>query len=135
MEQWYGNEVVMRLRKTLYGLKQSAYRFWIYLLTVIETLNCKRSKADPCLYYQWIKTGALLLWISWVDDCFITGPTAELMRLKGDIMSQVECDDGGEVNEFIGCKIDHNKELHKLKLTQPVLLQSFSDEFQMTGGQ
>jgi hypothetical protein len=50
-------------------------------------------------------------------------------------MSQVECDDGGEVDEFVGCKIDHNKELHKLKLTQPVLLQSFADEFQMTGGQ
>jgi hypothetical protein len=44
MEQWYGDDVVLRLRKTLYGLKQSAYRLWIYLLKVIETLKCNSPK-------------------------------------------------------------------------------------------
>jgi hypothetical protein len=76
---------------------------------VTEDFKCKRSKPDPCLYYKWTETGAFLLWISWVDDCFLTGPTSELLKLKSDILSQVECDDGGELEEFVGCKIDHKK--------------------------
>jgi hypothetical protein len=82
MEQHYGNNVFLHLCKTLYGLKQSAFRFWMFLLEIVGRLGCARSKADPCLYFRWTESGALLLWFSWVDDCFITGPTEELLALK-----------------------------------------------------
>jgi hypothetical protein len=129
MEKWYGNDVYLLLHKTLYGLKQAAYRFWMYLLTIVYCLKCSRSNADPCLYFKWTESDALLLWFSWVDDCFITGPAAELSQLKRDIMSKVDCDDGGEVKEFVGCKIDYDPNRKTMKITQPVLLQSFTDEF------
>jgi hypothetical protein len=38
-------------------------------------------------------------------------------------MQQVDCDDGGEIKEFEGCRVDINWALKTLKLTQPVLLQ------------
>jgi hypothetical protein len=117
------------LHKTLYGLKQAAYRFWMYLLKIVRGLKFNRSKADPCLYFRWTDTNALLLWFSWVDDCFITGPKKELIQMKKDIMDQMDCDDGGEITEFVGCKIDYHKVERKLRVTQTVLLQSFHDEF------
>ena len=134
MEAWYGTEVYLQLQKTLYGLKQAAYRFWMYLLTIVHSLGCTRSKADPCLYFKWTDTGALLLWFSWVDDCFLTGPTAELLGLKKEIMNEVECDDGGEIYEFVGCKVVYNRVQRTLQFTQPVLLQSFADEFDIAIG-
>ena len=38
----------------------------------------------------------------------------------------------GELKEYLGCKIDrHIDDLGWIKLTQPVLLQSFEDEFEI----
>jgi hypothetical protein len=93
--------VVLLLKKTLYGLKQ-AYRFWLFLLTFVRCLNFDRSKADPCLYYKWAKTGALILWFSLVDDCFMTGPTSEIVDNQTGNRGNVHCDDGGEVRELVG---------------------------------
>ena len=44
-------------------------------------------------------------------------------------MSQFECEDCGEMKEYVGCKIERDG--RTLKFTQPVLLQSFSDEFEL----
>ena len=40
-----------------------------------------------------------------------------------------DCDEVGKLNEYVGCKINFNQEEGWIKLTQPVLLQSFEDEF------
>jgi hypothetical protein len=76
MEKWYDSNVLLLLKKTLHRLKQAAYRFGLFLLTIVCCLNFGRSKADPCLYFNWTETGALLLWFSWVDDCLL------LVRLR-----------------------------------------------------
>jgi hypothetical protein len=102
---------------------------------IVGRLKCTRSKADPCLYFRWTDTGTLLLWFSWFDErFFITGPETDLLELKENIMKEVECDDSGEIQEFVGCKIDHDKEKRSMKITQPVLLQSFKDEFGVETG-
>jgi hypothetical protein len=46
-------------------------------------------------------------------------------------MKDMECDEAGELKEYIGCKIDINKDELTLQVTQPVLLQSFVDEFKL----
>jgi hypothetical protein len=43
--------------------------------------------------------------------------------------SRFECDDLGELNEYVGCKIDRNEDY--VKFTQPVLIQSYEDEFDL----
>lgn len=135
MEHHYPSNMVLHLKKTIYGLKQAAYRFWIFLLSIVHELGCSRSKADPCLYYKWTENGSLLMWMSWVDDCFLIGPKDEVMKLKQQIMNAVDCDDGGELTEYVGCKLDWDKEKGILKFTQPVLLQSFKDEFDTDGSE
>jgi hypothetical protein len=40
-----------------------------------------------------------------------------------------ECDDLGELNEYVGCKIDRDED--SVKLTQPVLIQSNEDGFDL----
>ena len=73
--------------------------------------------------------------LSWVDDCFITGPKEAALKLKQDMMCAADCDDGGELIEYVGCKIEHDREARVLKITQPVLLQSLSDEFDTEGSE
>ena len=90
----------------------------------------KRSVADPCLYYRW-NNGNLVLWLSWVDDLFVCGNKANVLPEVAKMKTKFKCDDGGPINEYIGCKVDYKPDEHMMKLTQPVLLQSFTDEFEI----
>lgn len=53
-EKYYVQDVVLKLQKTIYGLKQAAMAFWHKLLEAMGTLKNERSKADPCMYFKWI---------------------------------------------------------------------------------
>ena len=129
-EKYYQAGVVLRLLKTLYGLKQAALAFWRELLTAMLSMGFSRSKADPCLYFQWTASG-LVIWLSWIDDCLCVGQKAAVMKAKTEMMKRFDCDDVGELKEYVGCKIDRFDMEGKptIKITQPVLIQSFADEF------
>ena len=43
-----------------------------------------------------------------------------------------DCDKFGELTEFVGCKLDRTND--SLQITQPVLMQSFFDEFALLEG-
>eukprot|EP00957_Ditylum_brightwellii_P011071 839116-Ditylum_brightwellii.AAC.1 len=45
-----------------------------------------------------------------------------------------DCEEIGEMDEYFRCKIEYNREERYMKLTQPVLLQSFIDEFELEDG-
>ena len=51
------------------------------------------------------------------------------MGAKKQLMGRFDCDNIGELTEYIRCKIDRGDGW--MKLTQPVLLQSFEDEFDL----
>ena len=121
---------VLLLGRTLYGLKQSAKQFWRTLLMCFKSMNVLRSKVDPCLYYKWEPEG-LVIWLSWVDDCLVVGPKPAVMRARDEFMARFDCDDLGEVTEYVGCKLERNMEEGWLKLTQPVLMKSYEDEFDL----
>ena len=46
-------------------------------------------------------------------------------------MERFECEDVGDIVEYVGCKIEIDREKQTLKFTQPVLLQSYEDEFDL----
>ena len=46
-------------------------------------------------------------------------------------MEQMECDDTGIIQEYVGCKVHFDRANRTIKLTQPVLIQSFQDEFEL----
>jgi len=129
-EKFYPLECYLLLLKTLYGTKQAARAFWIKLLAAFKAMGYTRSKADPCLYYKWTEHG-LVVWISWVDDCLVCGSEEGVRIAKAQMMKQFECEDVGELKEYIGCKVERNKEEQWIKLTQPVLMQSYKDEFEI----
>jgi hypothetical protein len=78
---YYSGNVVLKLKRTIYGLKQAAYAFWRELLKAFKAMHFQRSKADPCLYYKWNDDG-LILWISWVDDCLVAGNEKQVLNTK-----------------------------------------------------
>jgi hypothetical protein len=58
----------------------------------------------------------------------VAGDKRAVEAVKEKMKSRFDCDDLGELNEYMGCKIDRNED--SLKFTQPVLIQSYEDEFE-----
>lgn len=61
----------------------------------------------------------------------IAGELKRVMEEKERMKKLFECDDIGEMTEFVGCKVDYDKVERSMKLTQPVMIQSFVDEFEL----
>ena len=79
--------------------------FWQELLKCMKSMKMERSTADPCLYFKWTEHGLVLI-ISWIDDNLILGSEKAVQETKDDLMSRFDCEDCGELNEYVGCKIE-----------------------------
>ena len=129
-EAYYPIDVLLLLLKTNYGLKQSAFEYWRVLLQALKGVGLKRSKADPCVYFRGTNNG-LNIWTSWVDDLLSIGNKTDVFEGREKLKEYFSLDEVGEVSEYVGCKTEHNKEAGYLQMTQPVLIQSFRDEFEL----
>jgi hypothetical protein len=128
-EEFYDKDKVLLLKKCLYGLKQAAMAFYRKLLAATSNIRLKCSSADPCLYYKW-EGERVVIMISWINDNMIVGPFDLVMKLKKDLIKQFECDDCGELTEYIVNKIKCVGE-DAIRLVQTVLTQSYEDEFEL----
>ena len=59
------------------------------------------------------------------------GRKGAIDEMKADLKKLFDCADEGEMREYVGCKLDVNKDERSMKITQPVLLQSYNDEFKL----
>jgi hypothetical protein len=123
--------IVLLSLKAIYGTKQAAIQFWKLLCHIMSMIFFRRSKADPGLHYMSTKAGLVIV-ISWVDDLLICGPTKSMVdKVKTDLKKHFELDETGKIKEYVGCKIEHDIEEGWMRLTQPVMIQSFQDEFKL----
>ena len=72
-------------------------------------MEFRKSWDDSCLYSNWTDDG-LVLWLSWMDDCLCLGEAEVVVKSKDGMLKRFDCDDIGEVKEYLGYKIDINKE-------------------------
>ena len=71
----------------------------------------------------------LIIWISFIDDMLVVCDEKYMAKIKQEFTSNVDCNDMGAMVEYIGTKKDTDYKKCKLKITQPVLVQSLRDEF------
>ena len=60
-----GRNKVLKLKKTLYGLRQIPRAFWKYMTSMIEICGIVQSKIDQCLFI-----GKKVMAIIYVDELF-----------------------------------------------------------------
>ncbi len=132
-ERHYKKGIVLRLLRCIYGLKQAAMALWRQLLKCMRYMKMERSTDDPCLYFKWDKQEKLVLMISWIDDNIIMVSQDVVKNTKQRLMQLFDCSDEGELKEFVGNQLTPTKN-GGIKFTQPVLIQSLSDEFDLPTG-
>jgi hypothetical protein len=119
---------MLKLLQTLYGLAQSAIQFWRKCRMAMDAMNLAKNAVDPCLFYQWVD-GQLIAILLWVDDFLILGPDELVPGVKEELLSLFNCKDIGEMNEYVGCRVERDRKAGWMRLTQPVKIQKFVDEY------
>ena len=134
LKNYYEEDEVLLLLVPIYGLKQAAMSYYEEANEGFESMRYHRSKVDPCLFYKWTMFG-LSMFTIWVDDNLAMAKEEGIEHVRKSFMSRFDVDDVGEMEEYVGCKIERgsNEKGPYFKLTQPVLLQSLTDELGING--
>ena len=97
-----GENLVLKLKKSLYGLKQSG-RNWNHVLdSYLTSEGFARSKSDNCVYVKTTNKSTTIL-IIWVDDIIIASSNLEsLTEVKRNLASRFKMKDLGVLSWFLG---------------------------------
>lgn len=97
---------VCRLRKSLYGLKQSPRAWFDKFTRVLKQDGYLQSQADHTLFIKHFTNGKITMLIVYVDDIVLTGNYEEEMRrLKLLLSKEFEIKDLGHLRYFLGMEV------------------------------
>ena len=107
---------VCRLRKSLYGLKQSPRTWFGKFSQAVEEFSMQKSKSYHFVFYRNSNSGIIIL-VAYVDDIFITGSDSKgISSLKSFLQSQFHTKDLGMLKYFLGIKVMQSK--HEIFFSQ-----------------
>jgi len=100
------NGDVVKVKKALYGFKQSALQWYEELRNTIIAEGWRPSQYDDCLYYNISNSGEIAILLTYVDDLVFTGSyTAELQRMKQSLLRKYPGRDIGVPEQLFGVRI------------------------------
>jgi Reverse transcriptase (RNA-dependent DNA polymerase) len=101
---------VLRLKRTLYGLKQSGRRWYQKLTHIfVDSMGFLRCDVDQAVFFK--KRGESLTVVAvHVDDCTIAASSMALIdQFKADLRKHVEVTDLGELHWLLGIEIRRDR--------------------------
>lgn len=128
-----GKNLVCRLNKAIYGLKQASRNWNQRFHDFICKLGFKRSEYDFCLY-QWSCDGVIVLVVIYVDDILIVSNSEKAISgIKKLFSTEFEMKDFQDVKSFLGLNIQRNKQAGTMTIDQRAYIQSVLERFGMDG--
>ena len=101
---------VCRLRKSLYGLKQSPRAWFGRFSQFMRKIGYKQSNSDHTLFLRH-QQGRVTALIIYVDDMVVTGnDTIEMDRLQKQLATEFEMKDLGTLKYFLGIEVARGSE-------------------------
>ena len=96
---------VCRLRKSLYGLKQSPRVWFGKFSQVVEEFGMQKSKYNHSVFYRNFSLSIILL-VVYVDDIVINGSDSKgILSLKSFLQSQFHTKDLGMLKYFLSIEV------------------------------
>ena len=121
---------VYKLNRGLYGLKQAARNFFLYLQDKLEEQGFKQSNLDACLFLH-----ERMLVLVYIDDCIFFSSSKEditdmLKKLRD---SGLEMEPEQDIAGFLGVLIKRQDKQGIMELTQTGLISRVIESMGLTG--
>eukprot|EP00253_Pinus_taeda_P034234 PITA_34234 len=123
---------VCRLKKSLYGLKQSPRQWYKKFDYCMMSQNYIRSEYDHCVYFKQLSNGMVIILVLYVDDMLLASKSIiEINRLKAQIARTFDMKDLGATRQILGMEIFRDRSNGKLWLSQQKYIEKILLRFGM----
>jgi hypothetical protein len=125
-------DLVCKLKRSLYGLKQSPRQWYKMFDSFMVAHDFKRSQFDSCVYIKFVNGSPIYL-LLYVDDMLIaTKSKKEITTLKVQLSSEFEMKDLSVAKKILGMEITRDRKSSLLFLIQHDYINKFIRRFNMT---
>lgn len=122
-------DLVCKLKKPLYGLKQSGQEWYRKLDTYLLSIRGQRTEIDPCVY-TFNKNSSKVILV-YVDGMILASRKQnELIKLKMKLEFKMQ--DLGPINHILGIDIERDELTGKFFLSQEQNVKTLVERFNMT---
>ncbi len=124
---------VCKLRKSLYGLKQSPRQWYAKIHEfLVRDLEFRSSSNDPCLYTRHKESNILIIAL-YVDDLLIAGNSkSDIEAIKAKLSNRFEMKDLGPAKLMLGIEINRDRSSRQLFVSQSNYTREILDRFGMS---
>ncbi len=114
------SNTVLRLVKTLYGLKQSGRRWYQKFKEILcDHLGFSQCDVDQAVFYRNDEKKGFMVIVVHVDDCTLAARNLEVIaKFKEELSQFVEVTDLGELHWLLGMEIKRDRHARTLHLSQ-----------------
>ncbi|KAI9162582.1 hypothetical protein LWI28_028704 [Acer negundo] len=110
LETYSKTNLVCKLKKSLYGLKQSPRAWFERFTKAVKRYGYSQCQTDHTLFVKHETAGKMAILIVYVDDIILTGNyDEEIQRLKVFLAKEFEIKDLGNLKYFLGMEVARSK--------------------------
>ena len=125
---------VVRLNRSLYGLKQASRSWHKHLVTRLKSLGFEQNLADACVF-RLIEAGSVsVIAVVHVDDIFAVGRKERCDRFCEDLGNLVPINNLGELRWYAGCHYSRDRVAGLLTISQKSFTEKTVKQFGVTAG-
>lgn len=126
-----GEELVCKLNKSIYGLKQASRNWNDTLDEWMREYGLKATRADACVYTK-RHQGETLVILVWVDDLILAGSNKRVVAdFKAAISRRFKMKDLGALEWILGFKIRRDRPKRKIEILQTAYIEQMLKRFGM----
>lgn len=122
-----GSKSVLRLQKTLYGLKQSGCCWYQKLKSIFKDIGLACSEKDQAVFYKNSPEDSKLIIAVHVNDCTIAATSFSMIQqFKSDFARHVEISDLGKLHWVLGIEVKRDRDRCTISICQCNYIHCFN---------
>lgn len=122
-------DYVLRLHKSIYGLRQGARNWYDLLCKALADLGFRRTESDHGVFFKEVGNHLIVLAVH-VDDCMVTGSSVELIgKFKAEMKDKYPLTDLGPIHWLLGIKVTRDLAERTITLSQHTYIESIITRF------